>query len=136
LDNSIHNPHAYNDTNKKLDQILDMLSGMKKAMSDLEARILKLEKSQSISSQQSPPIIPNLPITPNKQKNSSSSHISKRSRIANTSSDDNDAHEPVLVNVQLQATINEQNSIIATQQEQLNIMMTQLQSLTEKLSQQ
>jgi hypothetical protein len=109
---------------------------MKKAMSDLEARILKLEKSQSISPQQSPPIIPKLPSTPNNQKNSSSSHISKRSCIANTSSDDSDTHEPVLINVQLQATINKQNSIIVTQQEQLNIMITQLKSLTEKLSQQ
>ena len=137
LDNSIHNPHPDNDTNKKLDQILDMLSGMKKAMSDLEARILKLEKSQlSNIPHLPPPVIHQSSETQKPNQNSSNSHINKRSRIANTSSDDSDAHVPHPVNVQLQATINEQNGIIASQQEQLNIMMTQLQSLTDKLAKQ
>ena len=56
--------------------------------------------------------------------------------MANTSSDDSDAYISHLVNVKLQNTVEEQNGIIATQQEQLNIMMTQLQSLTEKLAEQ
>ena len=137
LDNSIHNPHSVKDTNRKLDQILDMLSGMKKAMSDLEERILKLEKNQaSTNLHLPPPIIPQNSEISKPNHNSSNSHINKRSRIANTSSDDSDAHVPHPVNVQLQATINEQNGIIASQQEQLNIMMTQLQSLTDKLAKQ
>jgi hypothetical protein len=48
LDHSIHNPNSKNsnnDTNQKLYQILNMLSNMQKAMSDLEICINKLKRS-------------------------------------------------------------------------------------------
>ena len=48
VDDSIHNPQntSSDETNKKLDKILNMLTKMQKDMSELEARISKLEKHE------------------------------------------------------------------------------------------
>jgi hypothetical protein len=129
---SIHNPVNNNDTNKKLDQILNMLSGMQQAMNDLEVRISKLEKSQ-----QNIPIIPVIPppVIPVPIVQQSSSNSNKRTRASTSSSDENSLAGPKHINLQMQATIDEQNSIIATQKLQMQKMMTELQSLTQTLSQ-
>ena len=68
-------------------------------------------------------------------KPSSSSYDNKCTRISDSSSDENTHSGPNPINLKLQNTIDEQNSIIATQKEQMNIMMTQLQSLAAKLPQ-
>src|SRR5215216_4000745 len=127
---SIHNPNNNNDTNRKLDQILDMLSNMKKAMSDLEVRITKLECSQLAPPSPIPitPITP-LPVTPTVPLPNSTSHDNKRSQMNDSSSEDN-AHSGLIpINLKLQSTIKEQNSIIKDQQDQMNVMIAQLQSL-------
>ena len=113
-----------------------MLTNMQKAMSDLEIRINKLERSQLVSpalrtpnSSLPPPITPILP------KPGPSSYDNKRTRISSSSSDENNESSPHPVNQELQNTINEQNVIITEQKTQMNIMMAQLQFFSEKFSQ-
>ena len=63
VDESIHNPHNPNsDINRKLDQILDILSNLKKDMNELDTRIAKLEayRNSSIDNTSLPP--PTVPI--------------------------------------------------------------------------
>src|SRR5215216_18421 len=60
VNDSSHNPNKKDDTNAKLDKILSMLTGMQKAMSDLETCIAKFEQFQLSL----PPPITHIP-TPN-----------------------------------------------------------------------
>ena len=81
VDDSIHNPN--NEINKKLDQILSILSNLKKDMNELDARIVKLEAYQHSSNNNTllpPPVIPmknNISITQDKPPTSPPLILSK-----------------------------------------------------------
>jgi hypothetical protein len=133
---SVHNPSKNDDTNAKLDKILNMLTGMQKAMSDLETRIAKLETFQlSLTSSDTPiptPIISAPPITPH---NTSSSGSNKRTQIASSSSDENTTSTPKSIDPKIQAFMDEQRDVIAEQQSRMQVMMAQLIALAPQASQ-
>jgi len=130
---SIHNPN--NDINNKLDQILSILSNMKKDMNDLDARIAKLETFQA-SSHIKTPEIP-APII-NKGKNpeivtqtplilKSQDTSNKRSRIAGSSSDESSTSQIMTPKPDLVNMVNEQAAIISEQKRQMDIMFKQIE---------
>ena len=139
---SVHNPNA--EINNKLDQILSILSNMKKDMNDLDARIAKLEilqASSTITTQVIPTPIINkgkdpLIIPPAPQLSSRSQDTpNKRSRIAGSSSDDSTTSPILTPKPDLTNMVNEQAAIIAEQKRQMDRMFKQIEQFALNASQ-
>src|SRR3954454_18258068 len=134
VDDSIHNPKntAAEDTNKKLDKILDMLTKMQKDMAVLEARILKLEKRDFNSDASSILSTSNIPSKPASHDLVLNFNQKKRTRIANSSSDENASSTSHPVDPKIQAYMDEQNAVIGDLHKQLKEAMTQITLLANK----
>jgi hypothetical protein len=136
VNDSSHNPNKQDDTNAKLDKILSMLTGMQKAMSDLETRIAKLERFQlSLPSPITPIPTPSISEPPITSHNVSSSDSNKRTRITSSSSDENNISTPKSIDPKVQVYMDEQKAVIAEQQSQMQEMMAQLIALTPQAQQ-
>ena len=137
VDDSIHNPQntSSDETNKKLDKILNMLTKMQKDMSELEARISKLEKHEFNSDSTSIISTTNIPHKPASHDLVLNFNQKKRTRIANSSSDENNSSTSHPVDPKLQAYMDEQNAIIGDLHKQLKEAMTQITILANKTTQ-
>ena len=141
---SIHNPN--NEINRKLDQILNILSNLKKDMNDLDVCIAKLEayqKSSELHIPSPPLIIPTLekahiqqisPLAPPPLpllKDTSN----KRTRISESSSDETFPIPTSSPKPDLNIIVNEQAAIIAAQKTQMDNMFKQIEQLAYEASQ-
>jgi hypothetical protein len=109
-----------------------MLTKMQKDMAVLEARISKLEKRDFNSDASSILSTSNTPPKPASHDLVLNFNQKKRTRIANTSSDDNASSTSHPVDPKMQAYMDEQNAIIGDLHKQLKEAITQITLLTSK----
>jgi len=108
---------------------------MQKDMSELEARISKLEKHEFNSDSTSIISTTNIPHKPASHDLVLNFNQKKRTRTANSSSDENTSSTSHPVDPKLKAYMDEQNAIIGDLHKQLKDAMTQITILANKTSQ-